>query len=814
MKKLLLLLAFFAASFVWADDIVPGEIIVKFRNEIPQKKVMKLKGVQKVKRLAPALCENLTCVHFDTLTTTTTDMLRQFEKRADVEFAVPNTWVKPCVSTATPNDSLFSEQYGPKMIRMPELWEKPLLTTKRPVIAIIDTGVDVTHPDLVENLWTNEAELNGQPGVDDDGNGYIDDIYGWNCYGDSNDLTDVDGHGTHCAGNAAATGNNKIGICGTNPDALIMVLKVGEKYLSTAAIFNALSYAAEKGADIVSMSFGTTTTYDAYRQMYKDAAEKMILVAASGNDDLDIRDIPQFPASYPFVIAVENCDENNKRNATSNYDSNGPWISGYGADEMYNYELRAPGTDIISCAPGGGYEKLTGTSMSCPMVAGAISRLMTTKNYDNRDDLVSDLILSRGDDWGCIDVMKAFEMTADQRPKSVTIASRVKSQEECGIGSTIRLGVVVNNRSAETVNDLKVKLTITNGDYVKVENGEISLKKAVAAGEIAEFSDELKYSIPAQMSLAYKKFTITLTLTSGAGTEDEISWSETISDKISIDGLKYEVQSEKKLEAAFSGVDDNRTELTIPAKITLDDKVYDITTVRYNACTANTNLKRVTLSEGLKMIELKAFYMCTNLTEINLPESVDSIEKDVFSETGLTRPVHNSHMFAYMPEDVDGTYEVPDGITKICNRAFFDSCLEEVVLPQSLKKIGESAFEGAFLKRAELPSSVEEIGNYAFSFCEDLESFKVFTSTPLPIPAYVFTLSTDIATLYVPQGSKSAYENAVGWYEFNDFEEFVIEGISALKHDAPATYYNLQGLPVTRDVPGPIIYNNKLIIKK
>ena len=114
--------------------------------------------------------------------------------------------------------------------RICELWNKPLLSDKRPIIAIIDTGVETDHPDLLGNIWTNYAELNGTPGVDDDNNGYIDDYNGWNFSSDTNDITDTNGHGTICSAIAAGSGKINPQALGANPNALIMPLKVNGGY--------------------------------------------------------------------------------------------------------------------------------------------------------------------------------------------------------------------------------------------------------------------------------------------------------------------------------------------------------------------------------------------------------------------------------------------------------------------------------------------------------------------------------------------------------------------------------------------------------
>lgn len=125
--------------------------------------------------------------------------------------------VLPPQSNLLIDDPYYSLQYGIQDINLPELWGQPVISKEGPVIAILDTGVDVNHPDLQANIWTNEAELNGAKGYDDDGNGFVDDLNGWDFVNNSGKLADYNGHGTHCAGIAAACGFNGIGIVGANP---------------------------------------------------------------------------------------------------------------------------------------------------------------------------------------------------------------------------------------------------------------------------------------------------------------------------------------------------------------------------------------------------------------------------------------------------------------------------------------------------------------------------------------------------------------------------------------------------------------------
>ena len=171
----------------------------------------------------------------------------------------PETTASVICSNPSSNP-LYFRQYGITQQNIHKLWNKPIINKKRPVIAILDTGVDITHPDLVDNIWTNTQEAEGETAYDDDGNSIVDDIHGWNFVEDYSDLTDRNGHGTHCAGIAAAVDNN-LGIVGANPLALIMPVKVmddrGQGDVGTIA--RGINYAVENEVIAKSPCKGITT---------------------------------------------------------------------------------------------------------------------------------------------------------------------------------------------------------------------------------------------------------------------------------------------------------------------------------------------------------------------------------------------------------------------------------------------------------------------------------------------------------------------------------------------------------------------------
>ena len=288
-----------------------------------------------------------------------------------------------------PDDPLYGQQWMHTAIDIQGAWKQTL--GKGAVIAIIDTGVDWQHEDLIENIWINKNEIFGN-GIDDEGNGYIDDIIGWDfvdtyAYPDipledfaneDNDPDDYFGHGTHVAGIAAAKLNNGKGIAGVCPNCKIMALKAGYApgYLETADIVDAIVYAADNGADVINMSFGSSYDDFAEKAAIDYAYEKgVVLVAAAGNS---ASDQTSFPAGYNNVISV-----------TATNGKNGlAYFSNYGIQT----DIAAPGEKILSTVPKGGYylspyypplpgysnyALLSGTSMASPVVAGVVGLVVS-----------------------------------------------------------------------------------------------------------------------------------------------------------------------------------------------------------------------------------------------------------------------------------------------------------------------------------------------------------------------------------------------------------------------------------------------------
>lgn len=341
------------------------------------------------------------------------EAIEKLQALDEVEYAEPNYLVYTTAQDEelVYNDPLHSEQWGINAVNLRKLWKVEPITDERPVIGILDTGVEITHPDLAGNAWVNEAELNGVEGVDDDANGFVDDVHGWDFINQCAIVDDYNGHGTHCAGIAAAMAGNEKGGVGANPNALIMSISVmqSDGVGDIATIIKGVDYAAANGVDVLSMSIGTYANSMAFEQALGKAYQKAVLVAAAGNDGLCIYphmcknpvtgmiDVgaPMFPAAYTFVLGVQATESGGGLTSFTNYDKDGPIYSNpeyYGEEQLYNYELKAPGRLIMSTYRGGSYKVLNGTSMACPIVAGGISRLLQCKEYESKELLFGDLI--------------------------------------------------------------------------------------------------------------------------------------------------------------------------------------------------------------------------------------------------------------------------------------------------------------------------------------------------------------------------------------------------------------------------------------
>lgn len=341
---------------------------------------------------------------------------------AELDYAIHATDV------FTPNDPGWSNQWGPARIGAPAAWS---VTTGAPtvVIAVLDSGTHLGHEDLAANLWANPGEVPAN-GLDDDGNGKVDDVWGWHFYHawawdgtqytylprEDNQVTDDYGHGTHVAGIAVARINNGVGIAGMAGNARLMTVKVLDQYGNGwySDVAQGIVYAVDNGARVINISAGGTPASQMLQEAVDYAyARGVLVVAAAGNDGGAVL----YPAACEHTLAVAATDQNDLRASFSNH---GPQV-----------DVAAPGVSIYSTWYRGNYFTRSGTSMAAPHVSGLAALIWSARPYLDlpqvsyiitstaRDVNGATLMLPGWDEylgWGRIDAAHALSATIQTSP--------------------------------------------------------------------------------------------------------------------------------------------------------------------------------------------------------------------------------------------------------------------------------------------------------------------------------------------------------------------------------------------------------------
>ena len=404
--------------------------------------------------------------------------------------------------TVTPDDPLYVQQTNITATNIDKVWDTYTTGDGSQIIAILDTGIDYNHPDLATNIWTNAAELNGVAGFDDDGNGYIDDIRGWDFINLDNAPLDDNMHGTHVAGIAGAVGNNGIGIAGAAWNVKLMPIKVFQSngVGNASTIAQGIEYAANNGATIQNMSFGSYAESFTMRNALENAYATSVLVASAGNDALCIGPgrcpngligAPSYPGAYTYVIGVQDAA------LYSNYDQDGPIFSRY--SNLLNYELKAPGSSIMSTVPNGGYRTLTGTSMSSPLVAGGIALYLQQKPDDSTELLFGNLINTAG---SYADILAAIEVVPTPELKVLSAITKDTISGQNGNdflepGEIIEIFPLVKNYWGPT-EDVRVGIEFAEfEDQTKatIIQNEIQIGSISAYATLQDLKETLKITI-------------------------------------------------------------------------------------------------------------------------------------------------------------------------------------------------------------------------------------------------------------------------------------------------------------------------------
>lgn len=401
-------------------------------------------------------------------------------------------------------DPLYDLQWHLEAANVPAAWQWLESQGLQPggnrdiIVAVIDTGVDYNHPDLAANMWVNSLEIAGN-GVDDDGDGFIDDVHGVsvvsNSFSHSGNPMDDHGHGTHVAGIIAASAENNLGGVGVAYNVQIMAIKAAQYSgaLSTSDIAEGIYYAVEHGADVINMSFGGYARSQVEEDALAVAFGQAVLVAAAGNDGalnlpcLGGRDM--YPAAYSWVLGVMASSPGGGLTLFSNKDC----IS----HDSHEYELRAPGVEIWGTLPGEQYAAWSGTSMAAPIVSG-IAALLRTR-WTDKDSYSSRFIMGQIAANASPVADTLASLTVYPRPELRYLehwlfdtSNQSATNDDDGIvdaGETIDLAIVIRNHWGKA-DPVSVKLEAKADGAVQTDPYVTMITDTVDYGAVGSFSQD------------------------------------------------------------------------------------------------------------------------------------------------------------------------------------------------------------------------------------------------------------------------------------------------------------------------------------
>jgi subtilisin family serine protease len=389
-----------AVATAAASDYVPGQLLVKYRAGLEARGRLAVESLGSVRTL-----HRFTLVPIDHVELpageSVEDAIARLRRDPAIEYAEPNYRIH---IDRVPNDPRFPELYALRNtgqgggtpgadIHATAAWD---VGTGNPAlkIGVLDTGIDYTHPDLAVNVWTNSAEANGAIGVDDDSDGYIDDIHGYDFVNNDGDPMDDNGHGTHVAGTLAAVGDNSIGVTGVCWGARLVPIKCLDNFGGGVVdnVIGALEFAVAVGVRLTNNSWSGAQNSQALVDAILAAGQAgQLFIAAAGNSGADLDVSPNYPSSFNsgYIISVA---------ATDSHDRLAPY-SNYGVGTV---DMAAPGDSILSTMVGGQYGYMSGTSMATPMVAG-VAALIWSRFLSYTPFEVRSLMIRRADHVAALD---------------------------------------------------------------------------------------------------------------------------------------------------------------------------------------------------------------------------------------------------------------------------------------------------------------------------------------------------------------------------------------------------------------------------
>jgi serine protease len=497
---------------------VEGEIIVKFREsaepflegQVPEE-IFKGKAAR-IEPLSRRMRGSINRIRLNE-NVSVEEAIEQAKSDPRVEYAEPNYLLY--ASDTTPNDTYFTRLWGMLNPACPacdngsradigatRAWD---ITTGSDdlVVGVIDTGIDLSHPDLAPNAWVNPREVDGN-NVDDDGNGYVDDVNGWNFFSDSKEVykeRSEDLHGTHVAGTIGAAGNNATGVAGVAWHVKLMSLKfLGGKdgKGSTGNAIEAINYAIDqkqRGVNIrvLNASWGGGGNSAALREAVAAAGEAgIVFVCAAGNDGEDGDAADHFPSGYArelsSCVSVAAIDSQDNLASFSNYGHS-------------TVSVAAPGYQILSTVPGGGYSSLSGTSMASPHVAGVVALLLSKEPSLTPAEVKQRIIttaepipalVSKAVSSGRVNAFDALtgRIAPPAKPGIVNVTIDKKTVTIDGLGFLSNSSVVEVNGAPLSGINYDNSYSLANGTITRlsIELGKKGIKKNFPKGEYVSFT--------------------------------------------------------------------------------------------------------------------------------------------------------------------------------------------------------------------------------------------------------------------------------------------------------------------------------------
>ncbi len=467
-----LVLIFVSTQFVTAqrtsETFVKDELLVKFKSQTSSQSIAKTE-----REIGSRLLEKFSDIGWQRVklpkNLSVEDAIKSYKTFAEIESAQPNYFYQLAV---TPNDTRYTDLWGMEKISAPTAWNTATGSSDT-IVAVIDTGIKYTHEDLAANMWTNSGEIPNN-GIDDDGNGFTDDFYGYDFRFNDPDPDDEFGHGTHVAGTIGAVGNNALGVTGVNWNVRLMAIKIYSASgtdTTSAMLINAYNYVRmmkERGENIrvSNNSYGGCNEACGYDQATKDALDAMgdagiLNVFAAGNSARNVETTPSYPGSYtsPTVLNTASSTSTDTRSGFSNFGA-------------VSVDLAAPGSGILSTVTSAvNYGNSSGTSMASPHVAGAAALLSSHNPSLSNASLKATLM-------NTVDVLKIWDGVVKTGGR-LNVANAMQNQTVCSfnlsqnsLDARTKGGIYSVNITAGQNCDYSVK---SNNRWIYVMNSSDSL---------------------------------------------------------------------------------------------------------------------------------------------------------------------------------------------------------------------------------------------------------------------------------------------------------------------------------------------------